>query len=548
MPPRNKTKTEDGTTPAPRRPTRAKTVKVAQTKSEESDPDSDPPPLKKGTTAVARHTGHQNVRGRRGGLADMPNMPLDVLIEIFGFLSPHDLLSLARTSRDFRAFLMSRAKSLAFWKAARQQIEGLPDIPAPLSEPAYANLLFFNHCHVWLSEGHRKPSGNMVPVDTLLQCMQERYSWQGVKDATIEEKKQFIEDRKAFVAERKKVAERLEIWEKSVKAQQDATKEAIREDRFTAVLDKLREEGWGEELDKMEQREQNRLHNIPAVCRPNKLTERGWCNMRTQVIEFMEQIRSQRLHAESDAIIKTRLGCLKKALYSYTQAEMLQSKDRIVYAKLADCAMIPEIRAVLEDTSQDVSAEQTIAQLIGMFPALVVRWNEERKSELATIIVKVLGNSDAAGVADPLNLALAHFMCRGCSGTCLRFPAILGHPCFRTRLERSRDRFQDAIIFALAHYSANLTIADTASHCMYEENMRKSMMFVREVIEACGCDPDSVTFAEMETCEGRLRCLLCAQVSQQTLFTWQSAIEHTVGTPGHHYVREPDICKITGEL
>lgn len=43
---------------------------------------------------------------------------------------------------------MSRTKSLAFWKASRKQIEGLPDIPAPLSEPAYANLLFFNHCHV----------------------------------------------------------------------------------------------------------------------------------------------------------------------------------------------------------------------------------------------------------------------------------------------------------------------------------------------------------------------------------------------------------------
>lgn len=81
MPPRKKVKTEVDAAPAPRRSTRAKAVKVEQTKLEDSDSDPSPPP-KKGTTAVARRPGHRNIRGRRGGLADMPNMPLDVLIEV----------------------------------------------------------------------------------------------------------------------------------------------------------------------------------------------------------------------------------------------------------------------------------------------------------------------------------------------------------------------------------------------------------------------------------------------------------------------------------
>lgn len=34
------------------------------------------------------------------------------------------------------------------WKAARENIEGLPDCPPHLSEPAYANLAFFPNCHV----------------------------------------------------------------------------------------------------------------------------------------------------------------------------------------------------------------------------------------------------------------------------------------------------------------------------------------------------------------------------------------------------------------
>ena len=62
-------------------------------------------------------------------------------------MHPRDLLNLARTSKDFRSLLMSRTSAI-FWRAARQQIPGLPECPPFLSEPQYANLLFFSHCHV----------------------------------------------------------------------------------------------------------------------------------------------------------------------------------------------------------------------------------------------------------------------------------------------------------------------------------------------------------------------------------------------------------------
>lgn len=62
-------------------------------------------------------------------------------------MHPRDLLNLARTSKSFRAFLLSR-DSAPFWKTARKQVEGLPDCPPFLSEPQYANLLFFPYCHV----------------------------------------------------------------------------------------------------------------------------------------------------------------------------------------------------------------------------------------------------------------------------------------------------------------------------------------------------------------------------------------------------------------
>ena len=73
-------------------------------------------------------------------------MPVWCYLQIFSHMHPRDLLNLARTTKAFRTFLMSRS-SAPFWKAARQQLE-LPECPPHLSEPAYANLVFFFHCHV----------------------------------------------------------------------------------------------------------------------------------------------------------------------------------------------------------------------------------------------------------------------------------------------------------------------------------------------------------------------------------------------------------------
>jgi hypothetical protein len=37
---------------------------------------------------------------------------------------------------------------MAFWRVSRLNIPMLPPCPEDISEPAYANLMFFAHCHV----------------------------------------------------------------------------------------------------------------------------------------------------------------------------------------------------------------------------------------------------------------------------------------------------------------------------------------------------------------------------------------------------------------
>ncbi|KAH6919201.1 hypothetical protein BKA70DRAFT_1249522 [Coprinopsis sp. MPI-PUGE-AT-0042] len=84
-----------------------------------------------------------------GGLAMLPDMPLDVLHEIFGHLEPYDLLRLSRTTRTLRAVLLGR-RSRDIWKSSFERMterEGYPPCPDDMCEPAYANLMFSYHCH-----------------------------------------------------------------------------------------------------------------------------------------------------------------------------------------------------------------------------------------------------------------------------------------------------------------------------------------------------------------------------------------------------------------
>ncbi|KAG6852697.1 hypothetical protein C0991_009843 [Blastosporella zonata] len=84
----------------------------------------------------------KNVRGRRGALKDIVEMPVD----IFMHLNPAEVLHLSRTCKSLRHMLM--AKSAEFiWRQARLNLEGFPDCPEDLNEPQYACLMFDATCN-----------------------------------------------------------------------------------------------------------------------------------------------------------------------------------------------------------------------------------------------------------------------------------------------------------------------------------------------------------------------------------------------------------------
>ncbi|KZV70723.1 hypothetical protein PENSPDRAFT_685292 [Peniophora sp. CONT] len=88
-------------------------------------------------------------RGRLAGkLSLLPTMPLDILLEIISYLPPGDLLQLARTTKSFRALLLSRSR-VPIWRRAYHLVAPCPPAPKWMSEPAWAHLVFGgNFCHM----------------------------------------------------------------------------------------------------------------------------------------------------------------------------------------------------------------------------------------------------------------------------------------------------------------------------------------------------------------------------------------------------------------
>lgn len=102
-------------------------------------------------------------RRLQGALYPIMNMPLDVLFEvsayefprrdelnvfikILSYLSPENVLRMARTNKNMRNLLMSKAQK-HIWNAAEKAVR-LPACPPDLSSPQYASLVYDTFCMV----------------------------------------------------------------------------------------------------------------------------------------------------------------------------------------------------------------------------------------------------------------------------------------------------------------------------------------------------------------------------------------------------------------
>ncbi|KAH9895120.1 hypothetical protein C8Q73DRAFT_487803 [Cubamyces lactineus] len=524
----------------------------------------------------------RNLRGRRGSLKDMLKMPLDVLFEIFGRMHPRDLLTLARTSKDFRALLMSRDSAL-FWRAAREQVHGLPECPAFLSEPQYANLLFSSFCNnclkknaqmfVWeffvrycssckdklvvketfymralkaevqAETGIEEPlhstalmprtknSYSMVPYAHIPDHEVLKTQWKALQ--TAEEKISFAKMQVALVKARIEPARMLFQWKTNELQTRSTELEGMKQERLDSIIAHLREEGWTEELRKMDYTARYDFRTHKAVRKPQKLTESVWASIRHEVITLMEQIRDARIKYERDTLWSKRLELMYQVVSTYDASSGRRNAMSEMQAQFADLALMAPFRALVDAPLETNITAEDFENLRDSIPALRAEWLEARRAELLELIPPEV--SQASKVDLSLSLAFIGFECNTCSRAELRWPNILAHSCLRSKYRA--DMYEQQVGEVSSMNFASAPWAGNMDDILFSNRWK----IARSIIATLGKDPDSTMYEQMMQYQARMICLSddgdVFEVGCRQALGWREAITHVFATedgyPGH---------------
>ncbi|EIM81430.1 uncharacterized protein STEHIDRAFT_171805 [Stereum hirsutum FP-91666 SS1] len=96
--------------------------------------------------AVVHDVGGTDENALEALKANLATMPCDIIFEICKYGTPEMLLSLARTCKALREFLMSKT-SVTIWGSARErEVPPIPKPPAGYSEPSMAALIYDECC------------------------------------------------------------------------------------------------------------------------------------------------------------------------------------------------------------------------------------------------------------------------------------------------------------------------------------------------------------------------------------------------------------------
>ncbi|KAJ7650256.1 hypothetical protein FB45DRAFT_887444 [Roridomyces roridus] len=526
--------------------------------------DEEPPKKKR---KVSSDSKTKKVRGRRGILSSLKEFPLDVMFEILGHLRLQDLLTLSRTTKDFRGLLMSRS-SATIWKESRSRVEGLPDIPKDLSEPQYANLVFDSHCHECLAPS-AKTVVWIVRLRLCKKCVQQHLVDHDGIAAILDESlldlvpsfrehrgrvllfpkafaSQLSQESEAFKADNVIQIDRTDYveWRKRKREEVDKLNthatacanwlanrvsdrseelDGVRESRLEAIVDRLTALGWGAEIHR---HWDFRYHKL--VRQPKLLTDRIWANIKAPLIEFLTQKKTSRLEQEKRNIIQKRRHLAVKAYSDFVASLPFGSITPPKYEVLCT----EPFRELIEDTSIHPHEEITLesfAEAISELPEFCTDWRESKDEEL----VDILKEFKPKATEETLSLATTFFRIDGDprqEQEPIGYPRILVH---RAAIPYHSNLFPT--IGEMPSLASTIHGGAWNANKMIRPDLKASPN-VRAVVRACNLDPKVTTVDEMDELNPVMECVTCASTAGRLVMRWIHAAKHSCHAAGRDAV------------
>ncbi|KAF9072094.1 hypothetical protein BDP27DRAFT_1321061 [Rhodocollybia butyracea] len=422
-------------------------------------------------------------RGRKSTKAAMIlEIPLEIVHEILSYLEPYDILRLARTSKNVRRLLTSRTSGF-MWRRARLNADNVPPLPADLSEPAYANLLFYTNCSFCEGRGARPIwecrvrcckkcfQNKFIPemsLSTSYYSLLHKHRLMSVIPKANTEFRRgahlYIEALDQYNAELSSIEDDVEAieqwishkieqynttknhsrdcaaWEIGRKDRQTMERWNARQDRIKWIDERATGEGWGVEVQSFRSLRGfpvgKWVSNHASINRKAKsaLTDVEWAKIKPMILQ---SLHSQRETLTREAM-RRRLHLLQEAFdQHYSQTLLLHN---IVFPSLGDLVTTDgPIKRLIEETpldrtppwfnpiSDNTSFFSEIFPYSPVFSEFIRKWRFEKEMELFRILCKAVPTTSDGSA---LCLATTVFKCNasGC-GEALYYPEVFWHSC-----------------------------------------------------------------------------------------------------------------------
>ncbi|KAG6886638.1 hypothetical protein C0992_003030 [Termitomyces sp. T32_za158] len=453
----------------------------------------------------------KNVRGRRGALKDIVEMPFDILHEIFMYLTPVEVLSLSRMCKALRRILMTKTAEYV-WKQARLNLEDFPDCPDDLNEPQFANFIFSSLCNNYTDTFSAESLHvDVYAPDLICEASANRLikEFNGISDRKAQEA--WMEEQKEERQRRITHGRLCEEWLTKQDHQRAEQLVEIRNRRYEAIKQRLIDLGWGKELETIKG-----LQQWPSVRQPKDLTDRIWRNIKDDIIDKMKEYRASRMKEAYLNAQRNRRSLLNKGLRDLQQ----KHRGKLIFPDISDIESTGQVSTLIK-----APTEETIEFPDSLVLELAQNWRNSSDIVLRDMIVTGPTPSSKLDGVDPLLLATTYFSCWKRDYDCrvvFQYPEVLEtrHPCVVSVPDKElcRPHFRGkGVLFSDKAYS-----------------------LAREILEAAGFDPDTTMRKDVQWPAFIVECHECSlsrmDEGVRAFMTWNAAIEHDIL---HDYRRQP---------
>ncbi|OJA18751.1 hypothetical protein AZE42_01641 [Rhizopogon vesiculosus] len=424
-------------------------------------------------------------RARKGGLSMLPTVSLDVLFEIFGFLKPLDLLSLARTSKPFRDLLMSKSNAF-IWRASRALVPNLPDCPADL----------------WRTE--------------MIQTSQYHAFGLQLKGLSCAEQALVIEEAKKAVCAVREHSEACQAWVSATNMARSDELHKIREERKQVIREWLEAEGWKPEID---YHTWWKISRHLTINNPRRLTARIWSRVRPILTEYMSELRTIRME---ETVYNPRRRILVQAWNDFlSQPASFPNTDVDVLPHVADAALFKPFDDIIKTPTEVVIERDSFLPAFVALPSLARNWRRHVNQQLAAIILAGYPK-DYVSTGDIRQLATSVFVCNACEQLLFWTDAVAHNCTFELNPKRSCRGGPGNI--PLETKVAGITHCSLGS-TPWSPKFRSSTALATRVIRSCGQwqDPLTVTIAQMDSMNTPFCCLIC-HPDGKTVMHWRKGV------------------------